>query len=275
MDPLISGDYTVVKITAIAVASGKSDSVPLAATYTIDYYQTGTPTFSVPAGSHDEPQSVTISHDPGSTLIYTLDGSDPTDPMNPNLQTDVNNPVIAVDSSMVLTAYAVMSGWRDSEVASASYIINPGIDYINPNAASNNETSLSVLIRGERFDPAATVSLTDGVSTISPLTTSWMDSRQLHIRPDRRDRRNLGSVTNLTAGPPLTGSACTRPGRYRHHSWTTTQPTARGEDGNNSGRCNLCAEPFRRAGGAALTVDVGLHPEPPQPDFQPAHPRAQ
>jgi len=260
----ISGDYTVVKITAIAVASGKSDSVPLAATYTIDYYQTGTPTFSVPAGSHDEPQSVTISHDPGSTLIYTLDGSDPTDPMNPNLQTDVNNPVIAVDSSMVLTAYAVMSGWRDSEVASASYIINPGIDYINPNAASNNETSLSVLIRGERFDPAATVSLTDGVSTISPLTTSWMDSTALQCTFD---------LTGATAGywslavtNPDTGTATLVDGFRMYEdpagivSWWKLDgdatDSAGPNDGNNSGAVTYALDRFGAAGGAAVNSSM-------------------
>lgn len=261
----ITGDFTVVKITAIAVSTGKCDSIPLTVTYTIDYYQTGTPTFSVnPAdGPFDTPQSVIISHDPGSTLIYTLDGSDPTDPMNPNLQTTVSTPIIDVSETTVITAYAIMSGWRDSAVYSGTFVINPSIDYIDPNAVSNSESNLSALIRGARFDPAATVSLNYGASRIDALTTSWVDSTALQCTFDLTGATTgywSVTVTNPEGTTTLVDGfrIYTEPAGIV--SWWKLNSNALDSvgpnEGTNSGGVSYTADRFGTAGSAAVNSSM-------------------
>lgn len=172
----IAGDQTVVKIKAIAVSSGKCPSTVITATYIIDYYQVGTPTFSVdPAtGPFDTPQSVTINHDAGSSVYYTTNGDDPL--LFGSLYDDTP---ISVSDTMTINAYAIASGWIDSAVVTGNFLINPAIASINANAASNSETNLFVSINGERFKAGATVALTDGVSTINGTSVNVVDASKI------------------------------------------------------------------------------------------------
>ena len=78
-----------------------------------------TPTFSVPEGTYDENQTVTIScGTAGASIYYTTDGSDPT------TSSTLYDGAITVDHSMTIKAIAVKDGYDNSSIASATYIIN-------------------------------------------------------------------------------------------------------------------------------------------------------
>ncbi len=121
----ISVDSTV---QAIASASGYLQSSVASATYTFNT-QTPTPQFSPAPGTYTTTQAVTISDSTsGAVIYYTTDGSTPT-----TSSTKYAGP-ITVSSSSVINAIAAFSGLTNSNVATASYIIQPngtGINYGN------------------------------------------------------------------------------------------------------------------------------------------------
>jgi hypothetical protein len=121
----LSTDTTV---QAIASASGFLQSAVSSATYNFNT-QTPMPQFSPAAGTYTTTQSVTISDSAtGVVIYYTTDGSTPT-----TGSTKYTGP-ISVSSSMVINAIATFSGLTNSNLASASYTIQPagtGINYGN------------------------------------------------------------------------------------------------------------------------------------------------
>lgn len=81
-----------------------------------------TPTFSPAAGTYTEAQNVTIScATSGANIYYTTDGSTPS-----TSNGTVYSGAIAVNSNMTIKAIATASGYNNSTVAEASYIINSG-----------------------------------------------------------------------------------------------------------------------------------------------------
>ena len=108
-------------INAIAIASGYSASSVGVGTYVINGVVPA-PTFTPVAGFYPTAQNVTISDAvPGATIYYTIDGSTPTTSSTP--YTDE----IYVTGSVTLRAIAVLSGYSNSAVASASYTIAPSL----------------------------------------------------------------------------------------------------------------------------------------------------
>jgi hypothetical protein len=111
-----SGTFTV---EAIAIASGFSPSAVATGVYTIRPF-VAKPTFSPPAGGYTTPQMVII-HDVSTLAVfyYTTDGSMPT-----TLSTLYSGP-ITVSSNQTINAISVMSGFTNSPVTSATYVIEP------------------------------------------------------------------------------------------------------------------------------------------------------
>ena len=100
-------------IRAMAAASGMTNSSVASATYTL---RTATPTFSPPAGTYVLPQLVSISDaSPGATIYYTTDGSTPT-----TSSARYSGPILVVTTTTI-RAMAVVPGWSQSPVASATY----------------------------------------------------------------------------------------------------------------------------------------------------------
>jgi len=80
-----------------------------------------TPTFSPVAGTYSSTQSVTISTTtPGASIFYTTDGSTPTTSSTP-----YTTPV-SVATSLTLKALATASGFINSAIGSAAYVISGG-----------------------------------------------------------------------------------------------------------------------------------------------------
>jgi uncharacterized repeat protein (TIGR03803 family) len=104
-------------ITAMAVATGYSDSAIASATFTIG----GTaakPVFSPVAGTYTSAQSVTITDaTSGATIYYTTDGS------TPSASSTKYTGAIPVSSTETLQAIAVAAGDTNSPVATATYTI--------------------------------------------------------------------------------------------------------------------------------------------------------
>ncbi|MDO4567502.1 MAG: lamin tail domain-containing protein [Clostridia bacterium] len=80
---------------------------------------TEAPVFSVAAGAYDEAQSITITAPADADVYYTLDGSAPT-----RDSARYTGAAIVVDSTAVLRAFAATSGMYDSDIMSATYIID-------------------------------------------------------------------------------------------------------------------------------------------------------
>ncbi|MGA7829770.1 MAG: chitobiase/beta-hexosaminidase C-terminal domain-containing protein [Terracidiphilus sp.] len=104
-----------------------------------------TPTFSVASGAYTSVQSVILSDaTSGAAIYYTTDGSTPT------INSTKYSAAIPVPSSAIINAIAVASGYNNSAVSSATYIINlPQV------------TAPAFSIAGGTFSSAQTVSISD------------------------------------------------------------------------------------------------------------------
>jgi hypothetical protein len=105
-------------VEAITAKTGDTTSAVASVSYTIGA-RVATPTFSPAAGSYGPAQSVTISTTTsGATIYYTTNGATPT------TNSTVYSAPITVSSSETLEALAVESGYNNSAVGSAAYVIN-------------------------------------------------------------------------------------------------------------------------------------------------------
>jgi uncharacterized repeat protein (TIGR03803 family) len=101
-------------IEAFAVATGYTNSSVASATY----MGTGiAPQFSPPAGIYASTQSVTLTAAAGATIYYTTNGSIPT------TSSSVYSKPITVSAIETIEAFAVVTGYSNSPVASGSYVI--------------------------------------------------------------------------------------------------------------------------------------------------------
>lgn len=82
-----------------------------------------TPFFSPSSGNYVGAQSVTIDSEPGATIHYTTDGSDPrTSPTATSATSPASGVVVPTDAAtFTLTAYATLPGAGDSALATATY----------------------------------------------------------------------------------------------------------------------------------------------------------
>ncbi|MGC2696180.1 MAG: chitobiase/beta-hexosaminidase C-terminal domain-containing protein [Candidatus Angelobacter sp.] len=106
---------TATTITAMATAPGFINSDVSSATYVL---QTAAPGFSLPGGTYNSVQSVTLSDaTPGATIYYTTDGS------TPSTSSLLYSGPITVNSTTTINAFATVAGFSNSTVAGAGYTI--------------------------------------------------------------------------------------------------------------------------------------------------------
>ncbi len=161
-------------LQAIAVAPGQAPSAVASAGYTINPNATATPTFNPAGGTFTGTQTVTISDaTTGANIYYTLDGSAPT--ANSTLYTVP----LSIAKSTTLSAIAVASGFANSGVNSATYIIQPllpapTVSSVNPTNANAGGAAFTLTVNGTNFISGATV-LWNGAT----LTTTYVNATQL------------------------------------------------------------------------------------------------
>lgn len=118
--PVITTSKLTLK--AIAVKNGMNNSEKLTATYTIAVTlleTVATPTASLSTGTYTEVKNVTLSCSTiGSSIYYTTNGS------TPNANSILYESPFTINQTTTLKAIAIKSGWNDSEIFTAEYIIN-------------------------------------------------------------------------------------------------------------------------------------------------------
>ncbi|AXC11044.1 hypothetical protein ACPOL_1700 [Acidisarcina polymorpha] len=126
---LYQGPITITStqtITALASANGFLQSPASEATYT-ESADTNPPQFSLAGGSYSGAQQVIITDSsPGSSIYYTLDGSQPT------TASALYRQPITVSVSETVTAIATAPGLAQSPVTSAIYTIGPAYTFNYP-----------------------------------------------------------------------------------------------------------------------------------------------
>src|SRR5205085_1865205 len=111
-------------IKAIAAAAGFGNSTVATGIYTIQLSMTATPTFSPPAGTYNNTQSVTLADATvGATIYYTTDNSTPTIPPTGATTQYTGTPIPVTSSGATIKAIASSSGNQNSAVASATYTL--------------------------------------------------------------------------------------------------------------------------------------------------------
>jgi len=164
-------------INAIAVASGYSNSTVASATYTIDV-PAATPSLSPPGGTYTTVQSVMISDTtPNATIYYTTDGSTPT------TNSTVYNGAITVSASETINAIAVASGYSNSAVASASYLIalaDPETNFFTNIWTIGNSVTINLfgVVQGATANPG-NLNGNNNISIVNPDGGSWTNPQTL------------------------------------------------------------------------------------------------
>lgn len=106
-------------LDGIQISEGGVVSPDASATYTINLHPAATPTFSVPPGTYNSAQIVTIRDSTAAASIYyTINGAIPT------TSSTVYNGPITVSSSETVQAIAAANGYGNSAIASAQYTLN-------------------------------------------------------------------------------------------------------------------------------------------------------
>jgi hypothetical protein len=128
-------------LQAIAVASGYTNSAVAAAVYII-HGALPKPSFSIAAGTYSTPQTVSITDTTaGATIYYTTNGT------TPNTASTKYTGAMTIGSSQTLQAIAVASGYTNSAVTAAVYVINGALPKPNFSiAAGTYSTGQSVTI---------------------------------------------------------------------------------------------------------------------------------
>ena len=97
---------------------GKGTAEQVLLPITVETPVAATPQFSLPSGQYTGSQTVTLSDaTPGATIYFTTDGS------GPSTSSPRYTGPISVASSMVIEALAASSGYSNSGLARASYVI--------------------------------------------------------------------------------------------------------------------------------------------------------
>jgi hypothetical protein len=110
---------TSLTVRAYSSATSYTDSSVADHAYVINIPVAAAPTFSPAAGTYTGTQSVSLSSaTAGATIRYTTNGSDPTG-ASPAYSTP-----LSVAASGTLKALAQATGYTDSSIASAAYVIN-------------------------------------------------------------------------------------------------------------------------------------------------------
>jgi alpha-tubulin suppressor-like RCC1 family protein len=128
--PITITDDTTLKARAYRVGWG--DSALLSETYTFGAVPPDPPAFAPPGGEYDTPQDVVLTSTPGSTIHYTIDGTDPDD-TDPSVASGGS---VLVGQPLTLRAKAYSAG-GESAITQASYTFKVGLPVATPSGGTH------------------------------------------------------------------------------------------------------------------------------------------
>ena len=186
-------------IDAIAVASGYTNSAVASAAYVINLPVAATPTFSEGGGTYTGMQSITLyDATPGATIYYTTNGTTPT---TSSSVYSASNP-IKVGSNETIEAIAVASGYTNSAVASAAYVINLPVA-ATPTFSEGGGTYTGVQsITLYDATPGATIYYTTNGTTPSASSTVYSAGTSISVSTSE-------TIKAMAVAPAYAGSAVT------------------------------------------------------------------
>lgn len=105
------------RVSAVAFKAGWSDSIPRTANYTLNFGTLATPTADQPAGTYVGSVTVGLSAAAGTTIRYTVDGSNPTG------TSAVYSAPLALTTTTTVKARAFKPDWNASGTLTVAYTI--------------------------------------------------------------------------------------------------------------------------------------------------------
>ncbi len=185
-------------LSAIAVATGYNNSPVGSASYVITLGQVAAPIFNPAGGTYTSTQQVSISTTTaGATIYYTTNGQTPT------TSSTVYSGPITVSSTTTVSALAVLSGYTDSPVATATYTINTdqvATPIFSP-APGTYATAQNVTI--STTTPSATIYYTTDGST--PTTGSAVYSGPISVTASETIKA-IATASSLTTSAVATAT---------------------------------------------------------------------
>jgi hypothetical protein len=152
VDQIFSDDEPIVITKDLWIRAIAEREGVISKSATTYYYEVApslrTPTASLPSGSiAAKGVNISISSTSGATLIYTIDGSDPSDTEN-DARLYGNTVVLDADygDSMTIRAYAVADGYTPSSVATFVYSICEKDEYVQASPESESVVSVRTYV---------------------------------------------------------------------------------------------------------------------------------
>jgi hypothetical protein len=186
-------------IEAIAVASGYTNSAVASAAYVINLPAAAMPTFSEGGGTYTGVQTIALSDTvPGATIYYTTNGTTPT---TSSSVYSASNP-IKVGSNETIEAIAVASGYTNSAVASAAYVINlPAAAMPTFSEGGGTYTGVQSITLSDTT-PNATIFYTTNGTTPSASSTVYSAGTPISVSTSE-------TIETMAVAPGFGGSAVT------------------------------------------------------------------
>jgi len=179
-------------IKAIATASGYSTSPVSSAAYTITSVP-GTPTFSPVAGAYTSAQIVTINDSSSNATIYYTVTSGTTG-TTPTTSSTAYTGAISVSSTETLEAMAVVAGYSNSSVATATYTLPAAVTSTTALAVTSGGNQVTSVAPGSMVTLTATVA--SGATKVTTGTVNFCDATAKYCT----DIHLLGSAQLTSAG---------------------------------------------------------------------------
>lgn len=160
------------------------------------------PQFSPPTGTYSTTQLVTITNaTPGSTINYTVDGSDPT------IGSALYNRPIVIASTETVKAITTASGYSPSPISVATYTIGapgpaPSLINLSPALTSAGGQGFALTVNGSGFSGSSVA-----LWGTTPLATQFVSGNQLVAQVPASDIATAGTTPVAVQTPAPSGVA--------------------------------------------------------------------
>ena len=216
-------------VEALAVKTGYTNSAVGSAAYVING-TVATPTFSPAAGSYGPAQTVTISSaTSGATIYYTTNGTTPT-----TSSTQYTAP-ITVSTSETVKALAVKTGYTNSAIGSAAYVINgtvatPTFSPVAGTYSSSQTVTISSTTSGTTiyYTTNGTTPTTSSTQYTAPITVSTSETVKALAVKIGYTNSAIGSAAYVINGTVATPTFSPAAGSYGPAQTVTISTTTSG-----------------------------------------------